>query len=74
MKEFLSINEIYNRKCHIFHNEKTSTELVYDKLIMSLDELNSPNSPRQIYHTNYTIFQKKQLSWMTYFKIISRKH
>ena len=41
---------------------------------MSLDGLNSPNSPRKIDHPNYTSFSKKQLIWITYFKIISRKH
>ena len=54
MKEFLSINEIDNKKCHICHNKKTPIELVYGKLIMSLDGLNSPNSPWQMYHPNYT--------------------
>ena len=43
MKEFLSLIEIENKKCHICYNTKTPIELVYDKLIISLDGLNSPN-------------------------------
>ena len=53
MKEFLSMMEIENKKCYVYYNTKTPNEVVSDKLIMSLDGLNSPNSPRQIDHPNY---------------------
>ena len=74
MKEFLRIIEIENKKCHICYNTRTPIELVSDKLIMSLDGLNITNSPWQIYDPNYTSLSKKQLSWVTYFKIISRNY
>ena len=48
IKAFFSINEIEKKKCHVLHNTKTLIELVSDKLITSLDGLNSPNSPRCI--------------------------
>ena len=48
MKEFLSIIKIEKEMCHIFRKWKTPNELVTDKLIMSLDGLNSSNPPRQI--------------------------
>ena len=41
---------------------------------MSLDGLNNPNSPQKIDHPNFTSFTEKQLSWMTYFKIILRNN
>ena len=59
MKEFLRIIEIENKKCHICYNTKTPIELVSDKLIMSPDGFNSPNSPWQIDHPNYTHLSKK---------------
>ena len=37
---------------------KTPIELFSDKLIISLDGLNSPNSPRKIDHPKCTIFTK----------------
>ena len=58
MKEFLSKNEIENRKCHICHNTKTPIELVSDKLIISLDGLNITNSHQQIDNPNYTSLSK----------------
>ena len=54
MKAFLSIIEIENKKCHIYYKKKTPIKLGSDKLIMTLDGLNSPNSTRQIDHPNYT--------------------
>ena len=54
MKEFLSIIEIENKKCHIWYNKNTPIEIVSDKLVMSLDGLNSSNLLRQIDHPNYT--------------------
>ena len=62
MKEFLSIIEIENKKCHICYNTKTPIKLVSYKLIISLDGLNSPDSPRKFGHPNYTSLSKNQLS------------
>ena len=55
------INEIENKKCHICHNTKTPIELVSDKVIMYIHELNSPNSSRQIDHPNYISLSKKAI-------------
>ena len=39
--------------CCVCYKWKTPIELVYDKLIMSLDGLNRNNSPRKIDHLKY---------------------
>ena len=43
IKEFLSIVEIVNKKCHRCSKLNTPDELVADKLIMSLDGLHTSN-------------------------------
>ena len=48
--------------CHICYKWKTRIELVSDKLITSLDGLNSSNSPRQIYHPKYTTLAKDTIT------------
>ena len=52
-KDFFSIIEIENKMCQICYKCKTLIELVPDKLIMSLDGLNSSNSPSKIDHPKY---------------------
>ena len=39
--------------CEVFKKEKKPIESVTDKLITSIDGLNSSNSPRKIYHSKY---------------------
>ena len=50
--------EIENKKCHIFYKWNTPIEFVYDKLIMSLDELHISILPKKIDHPKCTILAK----------------
>ena len=43
MKIFLTIIENDNKSYHICYRTKTPIEIVYDKPIVSLDQLNIPN-------------------------------
>ena len=58
IKEFLSIVEIYNKECHRCSNMKPYFEVIYDKLIMSLEVLHNSNFSRQIDHPIYTTLTK----------------
>ena len=58
IKEFLTIVEIENKKCHIYSKWKTPIESVSDILIMSLDGLHTSISRRQIYNPKNTILAK----------------
>ena len=56
IKDFSSIIEIEKEKCHICYNKNTPFEIFSDKLVLSLDGLNTPNLPWKIDHPNYTTF------------------
>ena len=54
----MSIVEIDNKECHRCSKLKTPVELVYDKLIMYLDVLQTSNFPRKIDYPKFTILEK----------------
>ena len=58
MKTFLKIVKIKNKNYHLCYKMKNPIGLVSNKQIMSLDGLNSPNSPRKIDHPNHTSLTK----------------
>ena len=71
IKEFLSILEIKNKKCHRCSKLKKTVELVTDTLIMSLDMLHASNFPRKMDNPKCTILENDTVVLDVTFIIIS---